>query len=293
MHQVRYFLAVSRTLNFTRAAKECHVAQPSLTRAIKLLETELGADLFRRERSLSHLTEFGQRMLPLLRQCYESALAAKTLAAAIRTGAASSLTLALSHTVPMTLLVPALTEVLRAFPGLELTFFRGTAAEVVEQLKQGKAVLAVAGPLAETWERLDAWPLFSEPFRVLVGASHRLSGRNQIAIQDLRAERVLARPYCELAGAVDEFARGRDILQAGGHGVASESDLIALVAAGIGLGIAPRSTPCPPELRALDAEGLELSRTVFLYAVAGRARSTPTTALIKLLRARDWSATAA
>ena len=50
MHQVRYFLAVARTLNFTRAAEECNVAQPSLTRAIKLLEGELGGDLFRRER---------------------------------------------------------------------------------------------------------------------------------------------------------------------------------------------------------------------------------------------------
>jgi Bacterial regulatory helix-turn-helix protein, lysR family len=54
--QFRYFLAVSRTLNFTRAAKDCHVAQPSLTRAIKLLEAELGGDLFRRERNLTHLT---------------------------------------------------------------------------------------------------------------------------------------------------------------------------------------------------------------------------------------------
>ena len=50
MHQVRYFLAVTRTLNFTRAADECNVTQPSLTRAIKQLEGELGGDLFRRER---------------------------------------------------------------------------------------------------------------------------------------------------------------------------------------------------------------------------------------------------
>ena len=49
MHQVRYFLAVARTLNFTRAADECNVTQPSLTRAIKQLEAELGGDLFRRE----------------------------------------------------------------------------------------------------------------------------------------------------------------------------------------------------------------------------------------------------
>jgi DNA-binding transcriptional LysR family regulator len=42
MHQIRYFLAVARTLHFTRAAEECHVTQPALTRAIHLLEEELG-----------------------------------------------------------------------------------------------------------------------------------------------------------------------------------------------------------------------------------------------------------
>ena len=58
MHQIRYFLAVCEELNFTRAAETCHVAQPSLTRAIKLLEEELGGPLFHRERARTHLTEF-------------------------------------------------------------------------------------------------------------------------------------------------------------------------------------------------------------------------------------------
>ena len=293
MHQVRYFLAVSRTLNFTRAAEECHVAQPSLTRAIKLLEAELGADLFRRERTLTHLTEFGQRMLPLLRQCYESALAAKKLASTIRSGTAGTITLALSHTIPMALLVPALGEVLRAFPGLELAFLRGTAAEVMEHLKKGDAALAVAGPIGEAWERLDAWPLFSEPFGVLVGRTHRLSGHSHLTLEDLRAERVLARPYCELAAAFEAFARDHGILQTGVHCVACEQDVIALVVACVGVAIAPRSIPCPPELCALEAEGMELTRTVSLYAVAGRERAPPATALMKLLRARDWSVNAA
>jgi DNA-binding transcriptional LysR family regulator len=114
MHQVRYFLAVSRTLNFTRAAQECHVAQPSLTRAVKLLEAELGGDLFHRERNLTHLTEFGDKMLPLLRQCFEGALAAKKLASSIKSGVVASLTLGLSQAVSMSV-SSRLTTILRAY----------------------------------------------------------------------------------------------------------------------------------------------------------------------------------
>ena len=86
MHQVRYFLAVARTLNFTRAAEECNVAQPSLTRAVRQLEEELGGDLFRRERPHAQITELGKRMLPLLRQCHDSALGARSLASSIKSG---------------------------------------------------------------------------------------------------------------------------------------------------------------------------------------------------------------
>lgn len=100
-HQIRYFLAVARHVNFTRAAEECNVSQPALTRAIKLLEDEFGGDLFRRERNLSHLTELGQRMLPLVQQCYESALGAVNLAKAVKRGEIATLRLALSRTIDM------------------------------------------------------------------------------------------------------------------------------------------------------------------------------------------------
>src|ERR1700749_1896346 len=137
MHQVRYFLAVAEALNFTRAAEECHVAQPSLTRAIKQLEGELGGDLFRRERPQAQLTELGQRMLPLLRQCYDSALGARTLAAALKSGEVAALRLALSHTIDVSLFIPHIMELVRHFHGLELKFLRGSAIEIAEFLKRG------------------------------------------------------------------------------------------------------------------------------------------------------------
>src|SRR3954447_12903519 len=80
MHQVRYFLAVADELNFTRAAERCHVAQPSLTRAIKLLEEELGGPLFHRERANTHLSELGRMVKPYLERVYGQMQEAKSQA---------------------------------------------------------------------------------------------------------------------------------------------------------------------------------------------------------------------
>ena len=136
MHQVRYFLATVSELNFTKAAEKCNVAQPSLTRAIKQLEDELGGDLFRRERPQAQLTELGQRMYPLLKQCYESALGARSLAAAIKSGEVGALKLALSRTINLELLTPHLTELTRLFNRLEVKLLRGTAPQIVSSSRR-------------------------------------------------------------------------------------------------------------------------------------------------------------
>lgn len=64
MSQVRYFLALCHERNFTRAARRCNVAQPSLTKAIKMLEGEVGGPLFLRRHNGIELTELGSRVEP-------------------------------------------------------------------------------------------------------------------------------------------------------------------------------------------------------------------------------------
>jgi DNA-binding transcriptional LysR family regulator len=289
MHHVRYFLAVARTRHFTRAAEECHVTQPSLTRAIKQLEDELGGDLFRRERPQAQLTELGHRMLPLLKQCYESAMAARSMASAMKSGDVASLRLALSHTIDLKLLLPYLSELQRTFSRLELKLMRGTGPEVVDCLKRGDAELGIAATVGETWERLDSWSLFTEGFLVTAADAHKLAGRPAVDLDDLRQERFIVRTYCEHAGELKEHLRSRDIDIAHEHEVTSERDLLEMLNANLGVALVPRSGSGPQGLLGVPVNGLDLRRTVYVYGVAGRERTAVASALLKMLRAAKWS----
>jgi DNA-binding transcriptional LysR family regulator len=288
MHQVRYFLAVARTLNFTRAADECHVSQPSLSRAIKLLEGELGGDLFRRERPQAQLTSLGTYMLPLLRQCYESATGARALAQAIKKRSVGSLAVALSRSVDAAIVMPYLAALQRQFAQLQIRLLRGTGEEVVEILKEGEAELAVGVSIEEAWDRLDRWPLFAEAFRLVVSHDHRLANRPSIDFDELRGERLVLRPYCEATQALLAVLRERGLDFAHCDEIATDDDLVALLGHGLGIAIAPAGTVRNGRLTGIPIDGLELQRTVSLFGVSGRQRTAAASVMMKLLRGADW-----
>lgn len=129
MHQVKYFLALCEERNFTRAAKRCGVAQPSLTRAFQQLEAELGGLLFDRNRANPRLTELGILLRPDLAQIAQSVSEVNRKAA--RVLAAHSIT----HQ-PMTMeafmrthhFVAVVAVILIGF-GAKLFFFPAPAAE--------------------------------------------------------------------------------------------------------------------------------------------------------------------
>ena len=289
MHQIRYFLAVSRTLNFTRAAEECNVSQPSLTRAIQALESELGGELFLRERARSHLTDLGQRMLPLIQQCYDSAISAKSLASAMKTGRVAPLKLALSLSINIGIVLPALTELSRSFPGLELKFLRGEASDMKEALEKGSADLAVAGPLRTDWDRMDQWTLFTERFTLALNEDHRFANRDKIRLSELRDEHIIRRAHCESADELDALLREMGLIDLQRHEAYSEADVAALLTAGVGVAIVPISAPLPLNVRRVNLEGLDHKRSVGAYAVAGRPRGAPAGTILKMLRASNWS----
>jgi DNA-binding transcriptional LysR family regulator len=288
MHQVRYFLAVARALNFTRAAEECNVAQPSLTRAIKLLEGELGGDLFRRERPKAMLTPLGERMYPLLKQCYDSAQSARALAALINDGEVGTLKIAVSSTIELGLILSQVNELRKSFSEIELKILRGTGPQLVEYLKAGEAELGIAASIGAAWDRLDSWKLFDESFDMVFSRVHRLASQENISLDDLKPERFLLRSHCEKCDELAELLRAKGLNADHRHEVSSDQDLIALLEANIGIGFLPRTVSAPQSLVRTAIKDIELGRTICLYGVAGRQRTPVASTFMKMLRAANW-----
>lgn len=291
MHQVRYFLAMARTLNFTRSAEECNVTQPSLTRAIQKLEDELGGPLFRRERSRTHLTDLGRLMLPHLERTYEAAEAAKQLAKGVGKAQVAPLALGIATGVQSDGLDETIGELGRGLPGFELTVTAGSSTDLLDAAMSGALDLVVAEAPESASDRLEAWPLFTHAYTMLTRADHPLADRPRIALADLAEE-----PWIGCAGdgctVLADAARAAGQEPAVRHAAPDVPALHRMVLAGLGSAFTP--TPAPDErfvtLPIFDAE---VERTVALMAIGGRRRSVAADAFVRAARARSWCSAAA
>lgn len=292
MRQIRYFLAVCQTLNFTRAAEDCHVSQPALSRAVRQLEAELGGELLRRERSLTQITDLGRAVLPSLRQCYEGRQTAKSLAQSYLKEGHAPLRLALSRSIGMRVLAPLLGEITRAFPRIEIKTLRAPPNEITEKLKNGEAEIAIASRLGHDWERLDVRRLYEERFGVLLSRRHALANSTRIALGQLADECLLRRPHCGPTETLLAKLKSVGLQSKQQHEVPLLNDLIALVRANLGIAVLPITRRLPDEVCFREVEGIDLTRWIHVYSVEGRQHSAAAATLKNLLRAEDWSATA-
>ena len=287
MHQVRYFLAAARTLNFTRAAEECNVTQPSLTRAIQKLEDEFGGLLFRRERSLTHLTELGRQMVPHLQRTYDAANAAKMLARGIGKQTHAPMTLGIAGAISPQL-ASALGQVVEALPGFQLAVVTADSASLLSDMLKGDIDAAVLPEPRDIPERLDTIALVRQEFAIIAPQTSTLAALDSVAWSDLASV-----PW--IGGDCDVVNEFRDLCAAAGvqpefrHAVSLDCDLADLVATGLGCGLVPVTQPLPGSIRRIAFDGVKIERTTVYATVAGRKRSAATDALARAIRARAWS----
>jgi len=291
LHQIRYFLAVSRTLNFTRAAEECNVTQPALTRAVRKLEQELGGDLFRRERTNSHLTDLGNAMMPHLQQSYDSAIAAKLEAESLGRGDVSPLAIGISESVGSELIGDILSELSRHFSGLDLAISRSDAADIWVKLEAGEIEFAILAEPQGHWEKERVWMLFDEELVVCTGMEGASDDIDQLA--SLGEAAWIERPFCENCESFKAELDRRGVQYEQQHRATSESDAAFLVRSGIGKAILPLSTAKSQALTYQRFSNHDVTRSVGVVSAAGRQNSIAGGMFLKMMRSADWSAYAA
>lgn len=224
----------------------------------------------------------------MLRQCYETAVAAKSVAGSIRNGEIVPLSLALSHTIGLNPLEPMLQELAQAFPGLELRLHRGSRHEIADYLKSGLVELAIAGPLGELWSRFEAFPLFDQPCEVGIGPGHRLASREIISFEDLSSETLVVDTSCELTEEFCARLAANGISSCVTHRVTRREDQLALLKANLGVAIVTAAGAEMHSLNHVPLRELDLRLTVSVYMVAGRQRGNAAVALLNMLRTADW-----
>ncbi len=290
IQQMRYFLAAARELNFTRAALKCNVTQPSLTRAIGLLEVELGGELFRRERNLTHLTDLGQRMLPLMRQCIDNADNAVRLAKAIRTSNVVRLSLALRDGIPLEPFLPHLLELARAFKEFDFKIWRGPPEELEADLKEGKVEILL-GPKPEMgWDRYEYWPLFHCDYSIVMRHDHPLARKDQLGIDDLHRASLLHRPDCGVSTNLVAHLETAGVELQPPLEFAREDDLIAyLASSNASIAYLPRYSFLRSALVRRGFVGPDCSFEMVATTVSGRQRGPALSLFLTQLRAADWT----
>jgi DNA-binding transcriptional LysR family regulator len=194
LRDLRYFVAVAAHRNFTRAAEELFVSQPTLSKQIAALERALNTPLFHREPSGVRLTAAGQALLPYARQMV--ALAAEA-ASAVNAAAASvgELTIGFWLSPGHGLLTEALADFSKTHPATQVALRRADWSEASAGVESGRAELALLWvPEGHTAHRLKQTLLAREDMLLAMPATHPLAARDELTFEDLREEVLLGAP---------------------------------------------------------------------------------------------------
>jgi DNA-binding transcriptional LysR family regulator len=288
LQQIRYFLEVCETLNFTRAAENCGITQPALTKAVGALEAEFGGPLFRRERNHTHLTELGRVMRERLSAVEQDAMAAKAAARKVLNLEDAMVSLGVMCTIGPARLLDFLAGFQGSHPGIEVDLHETTPERLTEGLLSGDLDAALLGLPSPLHDRFDTELLYRERMVVIFPPGHRFEGFEQVPLREFENERYLDRLNCEFRSVWYEMLAERDIRITVPYRSEREDWIQNMVRVGMGVCLAPEYS--------IGVEGLlhrpvidpEVERSVELVTVAGRRHAPALAAFLAAVRAEPW-----
>jgi DNA-binding transcriptional LysR family regulator len=255
LRDLRYFVAVADHRNFTRAAQDLFVSQPSLSKQIAALERTLDIQLFRREHDGVRLTRAGEALLPFARRILATAAEAEAAVSA----ASAELTIGFWLSPGNGLLPAALASFTRLHPDASVALRRADWSETWAGVEAKRADVGLLW-----WPECCSAPggshavLAREQTVIVMPATHLLAQHDELGPEDIRDETILDAP--------PEWRRSLNASQMGRlgrrvHVVRTIDETVEYVASGLGVAVVPSSVVVAHVPPALVARPLRGART--------------------------------
>lgn len=285
LHQLNIFRAVARRLNFTRAAKEIHLSQPSVSMQVHQLEDELGVSLFEQVGKRVYLTEAGKilegyvhRVMALLDETHEAIEELKGL----RRG---HLHIGASTTPGVYLLPRIIGRFKERYPEVEVFLEIANTRQVAEKVLRNEIDVGFVGGLLEAGMGIRVEPYLMDELVLVAPPHHSLTGRHPIDPRELAGERLILR---EPGSATRELAlkalNRLDVITQVGMELGNPEAVKQAVAAGLGLSFVSRfsvlSELAEGKLVVVPLEGLSPQRQLSIIFHQDKRLTPPALAFL-------------
>lgn len=187
LQQLRYLTAIVRNnLNISATAESLYTSQPGISKQLRLLEEELGVELFSRNgKHLTEVTPIGRHIIAKAENILREANNIQILSEEYRDDRRGSLSIATTHTQARYALPPVIKIFRDRYPAVTLQIHQGSPAQIAELVQSGEVDFAIATESLELFEDLVMMPCYIWQRCVLVPCGHPLSELPSLTLYDV------------------------------------------------------------------------------------------------------------
>lgn len=287
-NQVRYFLALADTLNFTRAAEQCYVSQPALTQAIRRLEEELGGELIHRDGRYTELTELGKSIRGHFEQIDRTRHMVRSTAKAVTSGEVAELNIGIMCTIGPRMLAGMLGAFQTQHPMVSLVLHDVTPESIPDLLLSGALDGTLYARHGPPHPQLRCVDLFDEAMVVAFPPGHAFAEMDSVPLQEIAKQYYVDRLHCEFRNEFLEFCKQENLELDVVFRSQREDWIQSLIRDGVGVTVIPRFSLLRPELDYRSITDAGMSRRVEFAVVDQPETRAAVNILIEQMTTHDW-----
>ena len=185
IRQLKYFVKVAETLNFSEAAKSLFVAQSALSQQIGQLEQELNTLLFQRTNHGVSLTESGEELLPMALRAIHAAESCEERMLDCRQILSGTLDIGVTYTFSP-FLTETLLDFMKLYPQVKLNIHYNPMAELMAMLEKHEVDFVLAFKSVQTYPGIQSHVLFNNRLAIIVSEHHPLAQKDKVTLLDIQ-----------------------------------------------------------------------------------------------------------